>query len=57
MMRTLDNIYHWKMCQHLCKMIDTYKNMSVEEGHHQKVICNLFLVFNLLEKFKVCVQD
>jgi len=31
-------------------MIDAYKNMSLEEGHHQKVICNLFFGVWLLEK-------
>ena len=31
-------------------MNDAYKKMSLEEGHHQKVICDLFLVSDLLEK-------
>ena len=30
--------------------VDTYKKMSLEKGHRQKVICDLFLVFDLLEK-------
>lgn len=49
-MRTLDNRYDREMCQHECRMIDAYQKMSLEEGHHQKVICDLFLVSDLLEK-------
>jgi len=31
--------------------LDPYKKMSLVKGHHQKVICDLFLVSDLLENF------
>jgi len=35
--------------------VDAYKKMSLIESHHQKVTCDLFLVFDLLENSRyVC---
>jgi len=38
------------------EVVDTYKKMSLEKAITKKVICDLFLVSDLLEKVWVCVQ-
>ena len=53
-MRTLNNKYHWEMCQHVWRMIDTYKKMSLEGGHHQKVICDLFWCLTSWKSLGMC---